>query len=139
MKQEKLIHGFLGDYVLVRQVGQGASGRVFEAQDEDGERLALKLFDVAGRDRNKIARFRNEVKFSMGDHHRNVIRVLDQGGTSGRELMFCVMPCYEKTLEDLFSEDLGSEDRLGLFHQAVEVEEAEHLKGVVHRDLKPLN
>src|SRR4051812_8454387 len=73
-----------GRYRIVRWLGAGATGRVYEALDiELGERVALKvlrggLTDEAGWSAT-IERFRREVKLTRRIQHRNVARMFDIG------------------------------------------------------------
>src|SRR5215467_13278776 len=68
-----------GRYKIVRWLGGGGMGRVYEALDTElGERVALKMLR-AGLTDDAIARFRREVKLTRRIQHRNVARMFDIG------------------------------------------------------------
>jgi len=68
-----------GRYRIVRWLGSGAMGRVYEALDTElGEPVALKVLR-SGLTDEAIARFRREVKLTRRIQHRNVARMFDIG------------------------------------------------------------
>src|SRR5512140_3735958 len=68
-----------GRYRIVRWLGAGAMGRVYEAIDTElDERVALKMLRTGLSD-EAIERFRREVKLTRGIQHRNVARMFDIG------------------------------------------------------------
>ncbi len=131
-----------GRYRLVRLVGAGGMGSVYEARDlELDETVALKvlrreLVDAPG----ALERFRREVKLARRVTHKNVARVFDIGEHAGEKFL---------TMELVDGESLGQIiDRQGrlAIGRAIEVAgevcaglAAAHQAGVIHRDLKPDN
>src|SRR6516164_3753143 len=71
----------LGDYRIVRQVGRGGMGVVYEAEQISlGRRVALKVLPghVVG-DRKALERFRREAKAAARLHHTNIVPVFEVG------------------------------------------------------------
>ena len=127
-------------YTVVKQIGEGGSGAVYQARNLAGDIVALKCLksNLAA---SKRKRFKNEVLFGQRHHHANVISVIDSGAVSDGKntISFYVMPYYPKTLRALMKRGIPANGVLRLFSQILDGVEAAHLLGVNHRDLKPEN
>lgn len=71
------IHGMLGDFQIVRELGRGGMGVVYEAEQLSlGRRVALKILPFAGMlDSRQLARFKNESKAAAALRHPNIVGV----------------------------------------------------------------
>lgn len=129
-------------YRVVRLLGQGGMGAVYQVWDHELERdAALKLIRPEfGEHPEVVARFKREIQLSSKVTHPNVLRVYDLGESDG--IRFLTMQFVDGC--DLSSK-LRSEGRLPLekvlaiFRQITEGLAAAHREGVTHRDLKPQN
>ncbi|MGL6075740.1 MAG: protein kinase domain-containing protein [Fimbriiglobus sp.] len=76
----------LGDFRIIRRIGAGGMGVVFEAiQESLGRHVALKLLPAeALLDPKKLERFRREAKSAAKLHHTNVVPVYGTGEANGR-------------------------------------------------------
>src|SRR5579862_8960947 len=75
-----------GRYTLVREIGHGASARVWLAFDTVLERrVAIKMLD--GRDREHVERFRREARAIARLRHPHIVGVLDSGEHEGIPFM----------------------------------------------------
>ncbi|CAE7478356.1 prkC_8, partial [Symbiodinium sp. CCMP2456] len=75
----------IGDYYIVREVGRGGMGVVYEAQEQSlRRRVALKVLPFAAvLDQRQISRFRNEAQAAAGLHHTNIVPVFAIGQERG--------------------------------------------------------
>ncbi len=77
--------GVLGDFRIVREVGRGGMGVVYEAgQLSLGRRVALKVLPFAAAlDPRQLQRFQNEAQAAAGLHHTHIVPVFAVGGERG--------------------------------------------------------
>ena len=75
----------IGDYVIIREVGRGGMGVVFEAVHQSlGRRVALKVLLEKNLDNEKnITRFRREARAAAKLHHTNIVSVFGVGEHDG--------------------------------------------------------
>lgn len=128
-------------YELLRQVGSGGQGVVYEAvHTATGRRVAIKvLAEVqAGRDAARL-RFDRELLLSNRVEHPGIVAIRDRLEVDGR--IVHVMDFVEGIPFDEFIEQhrLDVEGVLELMAKVCEAVGAAHLRGVIHRDLKPGN
>ncbi|MEW5854328.1 MAG: protein kinase [Myxococcota bacterium] len=139
----------LAGYRLVRELGRGGFGTVWEAiHDETGAAVALKtlLADLTrDDDQRTFARFVAEVQSVRRIQHPNVVRVLDAGrgqDRAGRALGFYAMELLGGgTLKQLVSahKKLPARQAVRVVKEAALGVQAAHAAGVIHRDIKPEN
>ena len=142
---QPLIGKTLGDYRIVRELGRGGMGVVYEAvHDRVGQRIAIKtLSEELGQHLPYKERFLREAIARSKVSHEGLVKIFgcgeDPGGT-----VFLLMELLEgQSLRKHL--DTESDHRLPLpqaLRIALEVAmslEALHRAGVVHRDLKPSN
>ena len=133
----------LGPYDIVRLVGLGGMGAVYEAaRDEEGVRrtVAVKLVRLDLNEPAVFARFRREHRILARLKHRNIATLLDAGiAPDGRP--FLVMEYVEGEPITAWCDrrGLGVAQRLALFRQVCAAVQHAHRNLVVHRDLKPGN
>jgi serine/threonine protein kinase len=79
------VAGCLGDYRLVREVGRGGMGVVYEAEQLSlGRRVALKVLPFAAAlDARQLQRFKNEAQAAAQLHHTNIVPVYGVGSERG--------------------------------------------------------
>lgn len=133
----------IGRYRLVRLIGHGGMGTVYEgvrADDTYEQRVAVKLVAPQLGVLAMASRFRHERQILASLEHRNIARILDGGATEPGEPFF-VMEYVEGTpiTEHCRDHRLSVDDRLRLFLQVCAAVQHAHGKLVVHRDLKPAN
>ena len=132
----------LGRYQLVRRIGRGGMGSVFEARHVDlNKRVALKTLKPEFAQQPAIrARFLREGVAASRIRHPNVADVTDVGVDD--EIPYLVMEFLDG--EDLAkrvetSGPLGVTETIDLMLPVLAAVSTAHDEGVVHRDLKPAN
>ena len=77
--------GVLGDYRLIREVGRGGMGIVYEAEQISlGRRVALKVLPFAATmDPRRLQRFHNEARAAASLHHEHIVPVYAVGQERG--------------------------------------------------------
>lgn len=129
----------IGACRIVRRVGQGSAGEVFEAE-RDGERVAVKRL-LPGHAGGEIARrFAREREILASLDHPAIARLLDAGNDAqGRA--YLVLEWAEGVDIVTFARQhrLPEVERLRLFLRLCEAVESAHRLRLVHRDLKPSN
>lgn len=137
-----------GRYRLVRQLGEGGMGQVWEAQDETLDRpVAVKVISLlaggGSRGGEARARFLREARITARLQHPNIVTIHDLGetGTGNERVPFLVM-------ELIRGEGLDATLRRGVVTlpdaarwgaQIGDALAAAHNAGIMHRDIKPSN
>jgi eukaryotic-like serine/threonine-protein kinase len=130
-----------GRYRLVRRIGVGGMGEVWEADDTVlGRRVALKvLVQELANDPRATRRFVREARATAKLTHPNVTRVYDFGRDGG--VPYLVMELLEgDTLADrLAGGPLPPSEAARIGAAVADALDAAHRQGIVHRDVKPGN
>lgn len=142
-EDDPMIGVLLGNYQIVREIGRGGMGAVYEAIRADGEfrrKVAIKIVK-RGMDTDFILRrFRNERQILATLEHPYITRLLD-GGTTNDGRPYFVMDYIEGLQLYRYCDKnrLTIKQRLNLFTKICEAVEYAHQNLVIHRDLKPSN
>jgi len=129
-------------YEIVRLLGQGGMGAVYQANDKELERqVAVKVIraDMAANP-EILRRFKQELILARQITHKNVIRIFDLGQADG--IKFITMEYIEgENLQSLLrtKKKLEPTEAANILAQVCRALEAAHHEGVIHRDLKPQN
>lgn len=132
-------------FIVVREIHRGGQGVVYQAIHKATKRkVAIKVMKegpFAGH--KEKARFDREVEVLAQLNHPNIVTVHDSGVLPPDKggMHFFVMDYISGKSLDTFLEDskLDLKETIAVFAKICDAVNAAHLKGVIHRDLKPTN
>lgn len=133
-----------GPYRIVRVLGQGGMGTVYEAESADPPRVvALKVLHPWLDSALLRQRFERETRLLRMLEHEGIARVLDAGVVRtaiGSQPYLAMELVHGSTIvEHVRANDLDERARLLLLAEVCDAVDHAHRRGVVHRDLKPAN
>lgn len=135
----------LGPYKVIRKLGEGGMGSVWEAENPAlGRHVAVKFLrpDYA-KNSEYLRRFFNEARAANAVDHPGVVQIFDTGMLDDETPYLLMELLRGVTVEDAIAKKsprgLGQLDALCIAWQVADVLAALHARGIVHRDLKPGN
>lgn len=142
--------GRIDGYEILREIGRGGSGRVFEArQASPRRRVALKILKGTALGPRVQQRFQQEIEILGLLEHPGICRIYDAGkselfsrdGDFLGERLFFAMELVEGQPITTYARQhaLGLRARIELLLGVAEAVAQAHESGVLHRDLKPAN
>ena len=144
------------EYELIKKIGQGGMGEVWEVQDRVLNRpLAMKILhkDISSH-QEKMLRFIDEAQICAQLEHPNIVPVHELGTLPDGRVYFTMKEIKGRTFQEIIRNVHGISSQcqwkmtscgwslfqmLDAFHQVCRGIAFAHSKGVIHRDLKPTN
>lgn len=136
--------GKLGEFTVLRRVGEGSMGAVYEAQQErPSRRVAIKVLHPGFVTPAQLRRFEFESEVLGRLEHPGIARIF-QAGTDdvgrGMQPWFAMELVAGKPLTEWCRDRaLSLPRRLELLAKVADAVQHAHQRGIVHRDLKPAN
>lgn len=132
----------LGDFQIVREIGRGGMGVVFEAiQESLGRRVALKVLPRQSLlEPKELERFHREAQTAAAMHHTNIVPIFGTGEHEGAH--YLVMQLVEgESLDKLIgsSEPFSFTEVARISSCLADAIDYAHDSGVLHQDIKPGN
>ncbi|MBI4614877.1 MAG: serine/threonine protein kinase [Planctomycetes bacterium] len=131
-----------GKYEILREIGDGGMGRVYQAIDRETSRpCAIKvLHPEGGITWEDVKRFQHEIRSIQDIQHPNIVSIHEVGTHEGRH--YYAMDYIEgHPLKDVIEkeESLDVDRALQITRKLASALHAAHEKGIIHRDIKPDN
>jgi eukaryotic-like serine/threonine-protein kinase len=127
-------------YVVERELGRGAMGRVFLARDLRLDRLvAIKALAPGNHDERELLRLEHEARAAGSLNHPNIVAVHDIGLSAAGPFIVSEYVRGTTLRQRLDEGPLSVRDAMAIAAQLAQGLSAAHERGIVHRDLKPEN
>jgi tetratricopeptide (TPR) repeat protein/predicted Ser/Thr protein kinase len=141
---DRHLPAIIGHYRIIRLLGEGGMGAVYEAeQDQPRRRVALKVIRAAWASSELLRRFEQESQALGRLQHSGIAQIYEAGsadGGFGIQPFFAMELIHGKPLIEYAEEHrLDTRQRLTLIIQVCDAVHHAHQRGIIHRDLKPGN
>ena len=134
---------FLDNYDVIRQLGKGGYGKVYEVKNKkSGDIRACKHLSKLSI--KNLEKFEREINILINSDHPNIIKIFEIF-ESQRSLYIVMEECkggeiFDRIIEHIQSKQMYSEKEAAeMFQQVMSAIEYCHKNGICHRDLKPEN
>jgi len=132
----------IGRYEILEEIGRGAMGAVFKGRDPlIGRAVAVKtITSGVAQSADLLERFYREARAAGGLQHPNIVTIYELAESGGAP--FIAMEYLEgESLEKIIARKpvLPLATKLGYIVQTCRALDYAHLRGVIHRDVKPAN
>lgn len=128
-------------YRILSEIHRGGQGVVYQAIQESTQRkMAIKVLKEGPfADRIELARFEREVDVLSRLNHPHIVAIHDRGLVAGHAYYVMDYVAGEPLDAHVAGADLPVDELLGRFVKVCDAVNFAHLRGVIHRDLKPGN
>lgn len=127
-------------YDIIRRIGSGGQGTVFEAvQKSTSRHVALKVIRAQADQPSHYRRTEREVRLLARLHHPHLVTVYDSGTTADCFYFAMQLVDGQRLDEYVTHRSLQPRQIVELFIKICDAVLAAHQRGVIHRDIKPAN
>ena len=124
-------------YTLVRELGRGGIGVVYEVFDQQlNRRVAMKVLAAPDQSTDRLL---DEARVVAQLEHPGVVPLFDAGRLPDDRVYYTMKLVEGARLDDYAQGDASLSDRLRIFQKICDAVAFAHSRGVLHQDLKPAN
>ena len=136
-----MIGRHLSHFYVIRAIGAGGMGVVYEAQDTRLPRsVAIKVLkDDVAKNVDAIRRFKREARLASSLNHPNICTILDVNDSTSQAFIAMELLEGESLKARLRRAPLSSGEIVDIIRQIVDALAAAHEHGIIHRDITPGN
>ena len=136
-----LIGESVSHYRIVKQLGRGGMGVIYEAEDTRlGREVALKFLpEQLWDDPGARERLQREARAASALNHPNICTIYDIGDDSGRHFIVMERLHGQPFSQIILGRQVALDTAIELAIQICDALETAHARGIVHRDIKPAN
>jgi tetratricopeptide (TPR) repeat protein len=133
--------GRLGSYSVLRVLGTGGMGIVYQAMQARPKRMVALKMILAGTQAGpqRVARFRSETEVVARLHHPNILQIYEVGEHGGRPFFSMEFAEGGSLAQKMVATPLNPREAAQLVETLARAVQHAHEQGFVHRDLKPGN
>ena len=138
---ETLVGKSILHYTVVKKLGSGGMGVVYEAEDSRlGRHVALKFLpSELEQDSHALERFKQEARAASALNHPNICTIYAIEECNGQHFIAMELLEGQSLNEKIDGHALALDKILDIGTQITDALDVAHGKGIVHRDLKPAN
>ncbi|PYX28432.1 MAG: hypothetical protein DMG77_15680 [Acidobacteria bacterium] len=138
---DSVLGQIISHYRILRRLGSGGMGVVYEAEDiRLGRRVALKFLpESLAHDKRTLRRFEREARVASSLNHPNICTIYEVEEHDHQPVIVMELLEGESLNEKIRKGPISTAQLLDFGIQASDALEAAHAKGIIHRDIKPGN
>ena len=140
-RRSEMIGRHVSHFYVIRSLGSGGMGVVYEAQDTRLPRsVAIKFLNPAlSRDLDAIRRFKREARLASSLNHPNICTILDVDEGDGQPFIAMELLTGRSLRARLAAGPLPLDEILDITNQLADALGTAHDQGIMHRDITPGN